>query len=708
MKALRWAGLSAAALLALLAASALTLRILFPPARVKTLALAKLSAALGRQVRLADAAVSLRGARLEGLEVSEVPDFKAGTALKARVVRVSPQLWPLLARRAVIVDELAVQDFEAGYSPKAAAKPAPKAAAKSPGPTAAPSAPRAAAGAAFSVARLSLSDGVLTYKDAGFSARLSKVTLTASGVKPSGPVPVALSFDFRARSGGTDHAGAFELKGKLDAAGGDLGRASLSFTPLAVTLDGLKAKAAGAVTDFLAPRVDAELSLPSLSQRSHPALASLPPGMAMPALSGPLKLSFGPKGASIEKLDLKGDLASLALKAAQDGTRWKVSGLALTWGAVSLTADGTADTGAKGGPTVDVKARLAPLSLSEAAELVPGGDIYAPSGTMSALLSAKGPAAAPGLSGDVTLTGAAATVSGQRLEGVDGKLTLSPDSAAGHLKGRLNGLPFDATLDGRDLKTAPRLKLDARLDRLDLAAAKTETPQGGGKPSKAERAAAKAPALLLAPAAGPAGKPFSASGTLVIGAIHHPNFEAAESKFGFDIKGRGSDLTKVDGSVTMRIGPGKFDDLKLVAAEKPMLKALLLPLLVLQKTASLVKVPLFPRFDTMSFSEITGSYAMKDGVLTVKQSKLDGGTADAELSGTADLVKDALDLRAKVRIGGQGAVHLSGTVAFKVAGSLAAPSVSLDATSILHQPAVQKTVDEAVKQGRDLLKNIFK
>ncbi|MBI3296841.1 MAG: hypothetical protein HYZ75_01660 [Elusimicrobia bacterium] len=687
MRKLKWLGWTLGVVAAFAAAGAVAVRVLLPPEKVKALAVEKASAALGREVRLEAASAGLGGISLSGLEVSEVPDFKAGTALKAKSVTVSPEWWPLIVSRQVLIDKVSVSDFEASY---AVPPPVKGSAASAPsGPSAPPP--------VLAVRQLALSGGKLSYKDGkGLEAVLTQAEAKASSVRPQGPVPLSVSFYFTVRSGGASHSGRVELKGTLDAAGGKLEKASLAFDPLSVTLDGIKAGAAGRVENFLAPRLDIQLQLPAVTRTAAPALAALPEGFTLPALSGPLKAALGEKGVDIQTLALKGDGAALSLRAKQTGTLWKVAEAKALWGAVSLDASGSADTGAKGGMALDFKARLAPMSLLEAARLVPGGAAYAASGTLSADLAAKGSAADPVLAGNVSLSSAAATVQGQRLAGVNARLALTPDSAAGSLKGLLNDAPFEAKLDAKGLRKAPQVKLEARLERLDLAAlpsekgAKEEVKDAGEKP--ASKAGGKA-----AP-----GKPFSAAGSLSIGAIKHANFSAESAALSFDVKSAGgSEPKNLDGAVTLTVGAGRFTDLKLLAADKPLAKALLIPVIALQKVAGLVKLPFFPSFDTVKFSSIKGDYVLKSGLLTVRESKLDGDVADAELSGSANLNTDALDMRAKVKVAGQTAV-------IKIGGTISEPKPTFDPVSILKQPVVEKAVDDLRRQGTELLKGLFK
>ena len=42
-----------------------------------------------------------------------------------------------------------------------------------------------------------------------------------------------------------------------------------------------------------------------------------------------------------------------------------------------------------------------------------------------------------------------------------------------------------------------------------------------------------------------------------------------------------------------------------------------MPVIILQKVAKYVKVPLFPRFDNVDFKEITGAYTFTKGMMKV-------------------------------------------------------------------------------------------
>ena len=88
--------------LALLAAGT-AIEFVVPKGPLRKLCVQRLQARLHRQVAIA--AVSIgpwRGLNVEGLQVSEAPDFGAGTFFKSERVMVRPRFLPLLAGRVVV------------------------------------------------------------------------------------------------------------------------------------------------------------------------------------------------------------------------------------------------------------------------------------------------------------------------------------------------------------------------------------------------------------------------------------------------------------------------------------------------------------------------------------------------------------------------------------------------------------------------------
>ncbi|MFA6316370.1 MAG: AsmA family protein [Elusimicrobiota bacterium] len=96
--------------LAGLAAATVALKLLLPPEKIKTRIAGEAGRVLGRQIRIKDVSVGLiQGLRVEGVEVSEKPDFKAGTFASVGSFDFKVQLMPLLSKR-VVIDRVVVAE----------------------------------------------------------------------------------------------------------------------------------------------------------------------------------------------------------------------------------------------------------------------------------------------------------------------------------------------------------------------------------------------------------------------------------------------------------------------------------------------------------------------------------------------------------------------------------------------------------------------
>ena len=91
---------------ALAAAATLALKRFLPPEKVRTLVIEGARKTLNREVRLQGISLSaLKGLSIQGLEVSEVPDFRAGSFAAASSFSLRVKLLPLLRKR-VVVDSI--------------------------------------------------------------------------------------------------------------------------------------------------------------------------------------------------------------------------------------------------------------------------------------------------------------------------------------------------------------------------------------------------------------------------------------------------------------------------------------------------------------------------------------------------------------------------------------------------------------------------
>ncbi len=200
VKLLLW---GAGAGLAFVVAAGVAIKILLPPEKIQKLVVEKASESLHREVRLRGVSVGLRGLTLEGLEVSEKPDFAAGKFLGVEGFTLRVELMPLLHKK-VVIDEISVEGpiivvkkdkkGKFNFDDLAAAPPQSKKVQKKAEPAG------AAPPIAFElkVGKASLSDGLIEYSDAGtgMNVKLSGIDAVAKDLaldQSTGKVSATLS-----------------------------------------------------------------------------------------------------------------------------------------------------------------------------------------------------------------------------------------------------------------------------------------------------------------------------------------------------------------------------------------------------------------------------------------------------------------------------------------------------------------------------------
>src|ERR1700722_629700 len=101
-KLLKIAGALAALIVVLLAAAAVAVRVFLPPEKLKALAISEADKSLHRtlEVRSVDFGL-LTGLSIQGLRLSETPDFSKGEFLRGDGFPLSPECLPLLHKEVV-------------------------------------------------------------------------------------------------------------------------------------------------------------------------------------------------------------------------------------------------------------------------------------------------------------------------------------------------------------------------------------------------------------------------------------------------------------------------------------------------------------------------------------------------------------------------------------------------------------------------------
>lgn len=390
------------------AALTLALKIWLPPEKVRGLIVERAGKALSREVRLKSVSLGVvRGLVVEGLEVSEKPDFKAGTFAGVETFRFRIQLLPLL-RKKVVIDEitvggasLSVVQLKPGVFNFSDLMGAGKAAEAKP----AAASPAADLPFALHASVVALKGGRIEYQDKVSGARwsLSEVKGTITEMSLAKPFGVQAGLRVEQKAPGSLKARA-EFDAQVDLTWMSSGKLSLDIQKLSADLSGLALTLSGPVKldgdTFQAPELKGKLGSGTLSLKALVRAMNTAPDARLEASLGELDaaklleikdLAAGPQpNVSAQK---GGKTAQSAASPASSGPAMKTSGkvsvgkilyrtfkaegLAMTWDLKGITPDlrglsgwaklevggGTFESEDRGGRPGLVRALLLPLAV---------------------------------------------------------------------------------------------------------------------------------------------------------------------------------------------------------------------------------------------------------------------------------------------------------------------------------------------------------
>ncbi|NLO92292.1 MAG: AsmA family protein [Elusimicrobia bacterium] len=759
-KILAWlAGAFCLALVAVIIA----VQIYFPQEKRRKMALDLLTQRLHREVQLDSVSLAWSGVKINGLSVSELPDFSKGTMFKTDSVHVTFRLLPLLEKKIEIgkvsVDGLALnvlRDAKGQFNfsdlmassaaPSAAGQPSAKA------ETAAPS------GLSVTVSRFSLEDSSLVMKDEaiGYTASLSDVNLQADNIALDKPFDLSLSMKADYKSKPFSAALPLEAELSFNPASGDMSKMSADIKKLKLALGKLNASVAGKVSDMSNPSGSLTLKTEPVNSSDLKAfLPQLPGNIPLPAMAlssdfamgggyssitlKNAKIKAGPVSASASgqaswngplaysfnaELDsslpaFSTDLLAAFSKSVPAGIKVPETSLKAS-ASVTPSAIEVKNFAFKAGKTIQASGKAfasqqnakwsakasfstGQADLSETAEIMPDLKQYAPEGTASASVDVTYSPTALNYSGTASLKKVGGKFMNYVMKGLDGSVAFTDSSIkAQGLRGSVNKADFTAMLSSTYSLAQKTATVNADLDV-------GEVDINSFMPPAALVAAGGASAGKgAAPAAKPAPIDFTLNLDLNAKAkrMFYPNFEAKETKLACSIRNMNpSALGRMNGNASFSINGGAFQDLAALGQRSTIARMLLFPITVLQKASRLVKINLFPNFDNVNYKSIEGKYRIVNGVVNIEKSQLLSDIADVDSTGNLNLPTEAIDMKITAKISAISTKGAPLTVPMTVSGTMSNPKTSVSVVELAKTEAAKTVVKEGVQ---NLLKGLFK
>lgn len=641
-------------ILAVLGVAALVaLRIMFPPEKIKSMALDYAKNTLHREITFDGLSFNLIGVTLDNFALSEAETFKAGTFVKADKLSVKVALWPLLKKRVeistVIVDGLDVNvikqkngafNFDS-LLPVAEEEAQKEEAAKDASST---------APAAFVLLadKIAVTDCNFSYKDlqTGMNAGLERLNVTINGLDLNNPFDVKINFTTEFQdNNGPEVSVPVTIALRVFLANLDLKNAYVTVNNASANYKTVKFALKGGVKDFTAPVADFSGTLSGINNQIFADFLPDLPDFSLPVIN-----------------------MSMQASANLDNSTAAIKNAALSVQDSGLTAKGTVGWASES-PTYNVNATLK-ANLAQLVQMTHAVDGFNPAGIISGSFKATDKNDGQDVSGTVTLNGISAMYEPVTLSNTNGtiKITSINEVSCDNLSGLLNGEKFTTSFSYKNIKDVMNIVFKLNLDKLTLASF----------PKMDESEEASANESAAAPAKAEPEMFMNVKADVKVGEIRVPYFRADGFDLSANLTNVSPSMTKTNGTVSFNLKPGAITDLDSFVKENKFVKILLLPITIVRKVAAMLNVDLFPAQTETKKGEITytlaeGMYTFKNGVMNLDKTTFNSKLTNISAQGNANFKTNALDMKVSATV-----LTSQTPVVIKIGGTMDNPSGKLD------------------------------
>ena len=725
------------------------LKVYFTQARIKSIITTYVSKNLNREVDFKSAELNFCGFSIKNLRLSESSGFKNGEFFSLELLDIRPDLKAFLRKQFKVnsiqcsgVHVNIVQIDSCTYNFSNLFRPV------LPGNPTGTSTENSPSNIAFIIAHVALKNSTLSYKnlDNSITANFHDIKLSANSVTDKGFFPFETEFKMRLKSPYLNGDFPSHIKGTIDLAGLNVNKGKAKIENAHVEAGKLLCDFNGKFEGFLAPTAELTLRLQPFSTNDLQAYfpAALP-RISIPTVdatsdfslttssvvfrsfyvkSGPAEgavkgtLSWDPifdytLGADLKVIspEMKSDVLAEISTVVPTGfylpkTNISVKAL-LKPGEVVLTeaeiSGDSFDARATGDFTQVPLAILGVITISTInvhglSAISPILKPYELKGKVAGKLNVKFSKKLL-LSGTIGFKGIGAKLAGNELSYLKGGVTISKKQIKSKgISAKLNGSELKLNLSVNNYLIHPQAVFNLNLATLQLATSTEPVNENSNAPALAKVSTNPTQTKTL---------PFDLKGVSHIGSISHPLLTSGAASFNYNLKNISTDFNTLSGQAAFSVKGGKFDNLCELAEKYKVAKVALYPMAILSVASKSVKGIKLPDFNTIVFTKLEGEYLFHNGVMEIKKSNLEADLADAAVSGTINLVTQALDMKISVKLKKASGISMSVPLIMKVKGTFDAPSVKMDMKSVMDQPAVKKGVQKLAEEGTKLFNNLF-
>lgn len=690
----------------LLAAGLIALRIMFPPEKLKAMAVDYAKTNLQREISFDKISFNVIGVTLDNFALSENTTFQNGTFVKADKLVVKLALMPLLKKRVEIstvsVDGLDVNVIKNKNGSFNFDTLIPS---SDDDNTPAETAQEDNSGVAFVLLadRIVLNNCNFTYKDlqTGMDASVNKLQVEIREFDLDNPFDVKIKFTTEYSAAGLNMTVPVSISLRTFLANLNMPEAYVTVNDISASYKTVKLQLKGGVKNFEAPQAELTGTLSGISNTTVAEILPDLPHFSLPVINMAVKAS-----ADLEKSTAVISFAKLSVMDS------------------ALSASGVAGW-ASATPTYSVKADLS-TDLGQIVQMTDTVADFQPGGLITGSFKATDKNDGQDVSGQVTLKNVSAMYAPFTVKDLNGTVKIASinDISCPSLTGLLNGEKFASSFSYKNIKDVMNIVFNAELDKFTLkefpSYASSETEEG--ETASAEQKTA-GPELLM-----------NIKSNIKVGPISVPYFRADGFTLNADLTGVSETMKKANGQVSFVLQPGAITDIDSFVKGNKYVKILLLPITLVRKVAGKLNVDIFPaeanaQKGEIAFTNGEGVYTFTSGVMKVDKTTFASKLTNINGSGNINFHTQALDMKVSatvltsqtpviIKIGGTmdnpsgkldvlntvGSV-LGGILNYKTPGKVAASTAS---TAGNVATGAVKTTGQVAQTGVDTAKNVIK
>lgn len=690
----------------LLAVGLVALRIMFPPEKLKTMAVDYAKNNLQREISFDKISFNVIGVTLDNFALSENTSFQNGTFVKADKLVVKLALMPLLKKRVeiatVLVDGLDVNVIKNknGSFNFDTLIPASDSAVAS-----ADNNKNDSSDQSFVLLadRIVLNNCNFTYKDlqTGMDASVNKLQVEIREFDLDNPFDIKIKFTTEYSAAGLNMTVPVSISLRTFLANLNMPEAYVTVNDISATYKTVKLQLKGGIKNFEAPQADLSGTLSGISNTTVAEILPDLPHFSLPVIHMAVKAA-----ADLEKSTAVISQAKLSVM----DSAFSLSGTAGWAGAA---------------PTYSVKADLS-TDLGQIVQMTDTVADFQPGGLITGAFKATDKNDGQDISGQILLKNVSAMYAPFTVKDLNGtvKIVSINDIACPSLTGLLNGEKFSSSFSYKNIKDVLNIVFNAELDKFTLKEFPSYTSAESENDTAISSGNKTAGAELL----------MNIKSNIKVGPISVPYFRSDGFTLNANLTGVSETMKKANGQVSFVLQPGAITDIDSFVKGNKYVKILLLPITLVRNVAGKLNVDIFPAEANAQKGEITftngeGIYTFTSGVMQVDKTTFASKLTNINGSGNINFHTQALDMKVSatvltsqtpvvIKIGGTmdnpsgkldvlntvGSV-LGGILNYKTPGKVAASTAS---TAGNVATGAVKTTGQVAQTGVDTAKNVIK